>query len=293
MADAIETAASVVGLVGALLKTVQEIRKGRANQVREEPRLQVPAVVDQLEILRAIVEELYQLFKKLQEKSRRRTFPRFTKALVTQDADETEVAYISNRLANATAELDTGINVIQADLTGKAVKLLEGIDSKAHQDTNLSEFTDPEFLSNLSSVHPSKDVAHFRHFYQTSASPFDCGQLARNLKDRKGMPFMFFDDETGLGHSMFTFAIVNDLRIYYGYYTTAYFLCKDTGSDPRPLITTSTILGGLTRILLRLLYHSDSSLLTQQNRTFGHELKTYSDEIDRAGSFHRILDEIF
>ncbi|KAK1625199.1 hypothetical protein BDP81DRAFT_453117 [Colletotrichum phormii] len=201
MAGAIGTAASVVGLVGALLKTVHEIRKAREHVKNPPKRLDdISSTLETISrYLKAIVEELHQLFKRLQEKIQRRKFPRFTKALVTQDADETEAAYISNRLANATAELGTRINV--------AVKLLEGINSKVHQDTNLSDFTDPEFLSNLSSVHSSIDAAYFRHFYQTSAKPFDCGELVRNLKDRKGKPFVFVDHETGLGHSMFTFSI--------------------------------------------------------------------------------------
>ncbi|KAI3540658.1 hypothetical protein CSPX01_08067 [Colletotrichum filicis] len=89
-ADAIGTAASVVGLIGALLKTIQEIQKARervknapkkldeissslqvtsqtASLVRDEPRLQTPAVVHQLETLDAIAEELDQLFNKARE----------------------------------------------------------------------------------------------------------------------------------------------------------------------------------------------------------------------------------
>lgn len=162
-ADAIGTAASVVGLIGALLKTIQEIQKARervknapkkldeissslqvtsqtASLVRQEPRLQTPAVVHQLEILNAIAEELNQFSMKLEKKSRKGSIRRFTSALKTQDADETELANISNRLANATAELGTRISVIHVGLTGNLedgfrvmLKLLEDTNSKVFQ----------------------------------------------------------------------------------------------------------------------------------------------------------------
>ncbi|KAG7056418.1 AAA ATPase domain-containing protein [Colletotrichum scovillei] len=373
MADAIGTAASVVGLIGALLKTIQEIQKARervknapkkldeissslqvtsqtASLVRQEPRLQTPAVVHQLEILNAIAEELNQFSMKLEKKSRKGSIRRFTSALKTQDADETELANISNRLANATAELGTRISVIHVGLTGNLedgfrvmLKLLEDTNSKVFQvlgknltlvdrlrsrgftivgngaillgpadirslqlenelpsqqhlsggshALNLREFDDSEFLFNLSSIHPNLNTASHHQFgYQSSAKSFNASRLASNLQEQEGKPFIFVDDETGLGHSMFSLSVLRPVR-FHRYDITAYFFCKDPQSDPISFITTSTILGGLAYVLLR---HSDGpELLTRMNRTFGHELKISRAEVSRAGLFHRMLGEIF
>ncbi|KAK1709732.1 uncharacterized protein BDZ83DRAFT_641146 [Colletotrichum acutatum] len=287
MADAIGTAASVVGLVVALLKTIQEIRKARervknapkrldeissllqitsrtASLVRGEPRLQTPAVVHQLEILNAIAEELAQLSNILEKKSRKDPVLSFFGTLKTQDADETELANITNRLSDAKAELGTRIRAIHVGLTGNLedgfrvmLKVLEEINSKVFHVLgenliqvdrlrnrgftivgngaillgpadiqslqleeelpsqrytsggshvlNLSAFGDSEFLSNLSSIYPDLDTIFRYHFgYQSSAVSFNSSRLASDLQEEKGKPFIFVNDETGLGHSMFS-----------------------------------------------------------------------------------------
>lgn len=155
---------------------------------------------------------------------------------------------------------------------------------------NLTEFDDSEFLSNLSSIHPSIDATSFLQFgYQTSATSFESSRLASDLQEEKGKPFIFVDDETGLGHSMFSLSVLRPVR-YRRYDITAYFFCKDPQNGPGSLVTTSTILGGLAYVFLS---NSDTRLLTQMNRAFGHELKTHKAELYRAGLFHRILGEIF
>lgn len=117
-----------------------QVTSQTASLVREEPRLQTPSVVHQLGILNAIAEELAQLVKILEKKSRKGPVRSFFSTLKTQDADETELANISNRLANATAELGTRISVIHVGLTGNLedgfrvmLKLLEDTNSKVFQ----------------------------------------------------------------------------------------------------------------------------------------------------------------
>ncbi|UQC87345.1 uncharacterized protein CLUP02_12849 [Colletotrichum lupini] len=394
-ADAIGTAASVVGLIGALLKTIQEIQKARervknapkrldeisvllqvtsqtASLVREEPRLQTPAVIHQLEILNTIAEELKQLLKKLDKKSRKHPLRKLARAVRIQDADDTELANITNRLSDAKAELGTRMLVIHIGLTGNLedgfrvmLKVLEEINSKVFhvlgenlhlidrlrsrgftivgmrtpyesqiqerllpltisrtgngaislgpadirslqlEDElpsqqhlsggshvlNLPEFGDSGFLSNLSSIHPNLNTASQRHFgYQSSAKSFNSSRLASDLQEQKGKPFIFVDDETGLGHSMFSLSVLTPVRFDRAD-ITAYFFCKDPQNDPISPITTSTILGGLAYVLLR--YPDGPELLTRMNCTFGHELKISRAEVSRAGLFHRMLGEIF
>lgn len=156
---------------------------------------------------------------------------------------------------------------------------------------NLSEFGDSEFLSNLSSIHPDLDTAYRYHFaYQSFTKSFNSSRLASDLQEEKGKPFIFVDDETGLGHSMFSLSVLRPVR-FHRYDITAYFFCKDSESDPRSPITTSTILGGLASVLLR--NSGVPELLTRMNCTFRHELKTCRAEVSRASLFHRILGEIF
>ncbi|KAK1496999.1 hypothetical protein CTAM01_08011 [Colletotrichum tamarilloi] len=369
MADAIGTAASVVGLIGALLKTIQEIQKARervknapkrldeisvllqvtsqtASLVREEPRLQTPAVIHQLEILNTIAEELKQLLKKLDKKSRKHPLRKLARAVRIQDADDTELANITNRLSDAKAELGTRMLVIHVGLTGNLedgfrvmLKVLEEINSKVFhvlgenlhlidrlrsrgftivgngaislgpadirslqlEDElpsqqhlsggshvlNLPEFGDSGFLSNLSSIHPNLNTASQHHFgYQSSAKSFNSSRLASDLQEQKGKPFIFVDDETGLGHSMFSLSVLTPVRFDRAD-ITAYFFCKDPQNDPISPITTSTILGGLAYVLLR--YSDGPELLTRMNCTFGHELKISRAEVSRAGLFHRML----
>lgn len=117
-----------------------QVTSQTASLVREEPRLQTPSVVHQLGILNAIAEELAQLLKILEKKSRKGPVRSFFSTLKTQDADETELANISKRLANATAELGTRISVIHVGLTGNledgfriTLKLLGDINAKLFQ----------------------------------------------------------------------------------------------------------------------------------------------------------------
>ncbi|KAF5694438.1 hypothetical protein FDENT_1167 [Fusarium denticulatum] len=141
MAEAIGTAASIIGIIGAAFTVIQEIRNARGrvrgtsetldniskhldaigeslSLVREEERLQTARVEMQVKAITDVATELRSFLDNLAARQREKTMSQFFHALKSGDKDDQKLQSILDQLDRARNELGLRISVAQVGLLG-------------------------------------------------------------------------------------------------------------------------------------------------------------------------------
>ncbi|KAI6777572.1 uncharacterized protein J7T54_002883, partial [Emericellopsis cladophorae] len=140
-AEAIGAAASIIGIIGAALTVIQEIRNARGrvrgtsetldnmskhldaiveslSLVRDEDRLQTARVELQVKAITNITAELRSFLDSLAARQREKTMSQFFYALKSGDKDDKKLQGILDQLDRARSELGLRISVAQVGLVG-------------------------------------------------------------------------------------------------------------------------------------------------------------------------------
>jgi hypothetical protein len=140
-ADIVGTASAVAGLIGEAITLIQLIQAARErikgasttlnnvssqlnavskslSLVKNEPRLQEPAVDEQVQQVVAITEELDLFFKDLEARQKKGGALKLFHALKEGDKDDKKLTGIMTRLSDARGELSLRISVVHVGITG-------------------------------------------------------------------------------------------------------------------------------------------------------------------------------